>query len=98
MEVTLDGVARVVEHEDDGLDANLLHDGQLLNGELEGTVTDEEDGTGHAEIAGSECASEGGADGPSDGTPEDLGNEDGALWEGEERVDVVAPDEDGDRE
>ena len=44
MDVPLDRVAVVAEHEDDGVQGVADHGGDFLGGELEAAVADEEDG------------------------------------------------------
>lgn len=80
MEVTLDRVAAVVKQEDDRLEFHALHDGQLLDSQLDRTVTNEQDRPVLADIASSDGSTESSADGPADGAPEDLRDEDGVLW------------------
>lgn len=58
VEVPLDRVTRVVEEEDDGLQPEPHHGRHLLNGELDGTVADEEERTAEVLVAGSEGGTE----------------------------------------
>lgn len=61
MEVPLNGVTRVVEEEDDGLQPEPHHRRDLLDGELNGTVADEEQRTAEVLVTGSKGSAESGA-------------------------------------
>jgi hypothetical protein len=86
VDLLLDLVPVVVEHKHVRRQLLTHHGSDLLDGELEGSVADKEDGsTGAGEVGvldGHEGA-EGRADGPADGAPEDLGEGDGVLGEGD---------------
>jgi hypothetical protein len=82
VQVALDRVARVVEHEQDRLEPVPDHGRDLLHGELERAVPYEKDRTSQAEVARGEGGTERGADGPADASPEDLREELGFGWEG----------------
>lgn len=83
---TLNGVTVVADDEDDGSELAADHSGDLLDSELERTVTNEEDSTARNatildDIAGSKDSTLASTDGVTDGTPQDLRDVSGTTWE-----------------